>query len=128
MTRGAVSAAFYKVLEIYFEAFAERDADLRGDLLVRCLTPNSVLSGPNRRFAGYSAISEKIAGFHKNWPDCRLVLASGMVAFENIARSANAIVRKDDSVAARGETMTEFARDGRICRVVPLWQLELPPI
>jgi hypothetical protein len=37
-------------------------------------------------FVGYAAISEKIAAFHVNWPDCRLVLATGIVTFDNVVR------------------------------------------
>jgi hypothetical protein len=121
-------AATLEVLAIYYEAFAEIDATRRTELLARCLTPDGVIWGPSRMFAGYAAISEKIEGFHKNWPDCRLVLASGLIAFENIVRLANAIVRADGSVAASGETMMEFAEDGRIRRVAPLWQVKYPPL
>ena len=57
-----------------------------------------------------------------------MVLASGLFAFENIVRAANAIVRLDGSVLARGESVSEIASDGRICRVVPLWDMTLPPL
>jgi hypothetical protein len=123
----AVSAVL-KVLETYFEAFAEKDADRRGELLAGCLTPDSAIWGHSQVFAGYAAISEKIAGFHVNFPDCRLVLASGLFAFENIVRFGVAIVGQDGFVVARGETVIELARDGRICRVVPLWDMQLPPL
>ena len=117
-----------EVLATYFEAFAEHDAGRRGELLARCLTPDAAIWGHSRVFAGYAAISEKIAGFHNDWSDCRLVLASGLFAFENIVRSANAIVRPDGSVLASGETVMKIAQDGRICCVVPLWETTLPPL
>jgi hypothetical protein len=117
-----------EVLKIYFEAFAEHDAVRRGELLAQCLTPDCAIWGHSRVFAGHAAISEKIAGFHRNWPDCRLVLASGLMNFENIVRSANAIVRRDGSVVARGESVTEIAPDGRLRLIVPLWETSLPPI
>jgi len=116
------------LLEIYFEAFAEKDAERRDELLAGCLIPNAAIWGHSQVFVGYAAISEKIAGFHVNFPDCRLVLASGLFAFENIVRFGNAIVRLDGSVVARGETVMEIAQDGRICRVVPLWEMDLPPL
>ena len=78
-------------------------------------------------FAGYRAISQKIATFHDNWPDGRLVLASGLNAFGNVARFANAIVHADGSVGARGRSVMELAADGRIDRVVPFWEA-LPPV
>jgi len=120
--------ALLEVLEIYFEAFAEHDAGRRGELLAQCLTPDCAIWGHSRIFVGHVAISEKIAEFHRNWPDCRLVLASGLMTFENIVRAANAIVRQDGSVVARGEAVTEIASDGRLRLIVPLWETSLPPI
>jgi hypothetical protein len=122
------ASGILEVLATYFEAFAEYDAGRRIELLSCCLTPDGAIWGHSRVFAGYAAISEKIAGFHNNWPDCRLVLASGLFAFENIVRFGNAIVRADGSVLTSGETVMEIAHDGRICRVVPLWEMTLPPL
>ena len=122
------TSALLEVLEVYFEAFAEHDPIRRGELLAQCLTPDCAIWGHSHVYAGYASISEKIAGFHTNFPDCRLVLASGLMTFDNIARSANAIVRRDGSVVARGETVSEIAPDGRLCRIVPLWETNLPPL
>ena len=117
-----------EVLELYFEAFAEDDPGRRGELLAACLTPDCAIWGHSHVYTGYAAISEKIAGFHSNFPNCRLVLASGLMTFDNIARSANAIVRTDGSVVARGEAVAQTAPDGRLCRIVPLWETRLPPL
>ena len=67
-------------------------------------------------------ISEKIDGFHKNWPACRLVLATGLNSFANAARFGNAIVGPDDSVRASGHAVVELGHDGRIWRVIPFWE------
>ena len=79
-------------------------------------------------FVGRDAISDKIAAFHVNWPDCRLVLATGITSFDNVVRLGNAIVRPDNSVLARGQTIFALARDGRIHRVVPFWEAKLPSL
>ena len=121
-------SALLEVLQVYFEAFAEHDSIRRGELLAQSLTPDCAIWGHSHVFAGYAAISEKIAGFHMNFPDCRLVLASGLMTFDNIVRSANAIVRRDGSVVAHGESVSEIAPDGRLCRIVPLWETNLPPM
>jgi hypothetical protein len=55
-------------------------------------------------------------------------LASGIVTFHHFARFAVAIIRHDDSVLATGENVDELAPDGRIRRVVPLWEMALPPL
>ena len=119
-------SAILEPLAVYFEAFAEHDAARRGELLARCLTADAEIWGPKRVFAGYAAISEKIAGFHKNWPECRLVLASGVNTFGNVARFAKAIVNAEGSVVASGQSVLELAPDGRISRVIPFWEA-LPP-
>jgi len=121
-------AKLLKVLEVYFEAFAEHDPIRRGELLVQSLTPDCAIWGHSHVYAGHVAISEKIALFHTNFPDCRLVLASGLMTFDSIVRAANAIVRRDGSVVARGESVSEIAPDGRLCRIVPLWETSLPLI
>jgi hypothetical protein len=121
------SSPLLSVLEIYFKAFAEDDPGRRIELLARCMTEDGEIWGPNLHFTGYEAISEKIAAFHRNWPDCRLVLASGLVTFGNFARGGVAFVR-NGVVIARGESITEFAEDGRIATVVPFWELKLPSL
>ena len=77
--------ALLKTLIAYHEAFAERDAVRRMELLSRSMTPNAEIWGPKRVFAGYEAISEKIEGFHRNWPECRLALTTGFNTFLNTA-------------------------------------------
>jgi hypothetical protein len=121
-------SSFLATNQLYFEAFGEHDPVRRAELLARCMTEDAEIWGPNRLFAGYAAISEKIAAFHRNWPGCRLVLASGIVTFHHFARFAVAIIRHDDSVLATGENVDELAPDGRIRRVVPLWEMALPPL
>jgi hypothetical protein len=121
------ASAFLEPLAVYLEAFAEHDPVRRAALLARCLTPEAEIWGPKRVFAGYVEISEKIAGFHKNWPDCRLVLASGINTFLNVGRFGSSIVSPDGSVAASGQAVIELAQDGRISRVLPFWEA-LPPI
>ena len=122
------ASAFFGILTVYLEAFAEHDPVHRCELLACCLTADREIWGPNRMFVGYTAISEKIAAFHVNWPNCRLVLATGITTFENVVRLGNAIVGPDGSVRARGQTMFALAPDGRIRRVIPFWDAQLPSL
>ena len=115
-------SAFLDPLQPYLEAFAERDPVRRAELLARGLTPDAEIWGPKRVFKGYVEISEKIDGFHKNWPGCRLVLATGLNSFANAARFGSAILGPDDSVRASGHAVVELGHDGRIWRVIPFWQ------
>lgn len=121
------SSVFLVPLRPYLEAFAEHDPARRVELLTQGLTPDVEIWGPKRVFAGYAEISEKIEGFHRNWPGCRLVLASGINSFSNAGRFGCAIVGADGSVLASGQSVVELAPDGRICRVLPFWDA-LPPL
>jgi hypothetical protein len=118
---------FLRVLRPYYQAFAEHDEGRRLELLSVAMTPDAEIWGPKRLFAGREQISEKIAGFHQNWPGCRLVLDSGLNIFLNTARIGGAIVGPDGAVRARGEAVVELAPDGRIQRVLPFWEA-LPPL
>ena len=113
---------FLEALKPYYEAFAEREQDRRLQLLSAAMTPDAEIWGPIRVFAGYEQISEKITGFHKNWPGCRLVLATGLNVFLNSARIGSAIVGPGGAVRAQGEALIELAPDGRIKRVIPFWE------
>ena len=95
------ASTFLESLRPYLEAFAERDPVRRAELLARSLTPNAEIWEPKRVFTGYAEISEKIDGFHKNWPDCRLVLTSGVNHFKNAGHFGKAIVAADGRARAR---------------------------
>jgi len=118
---------FLRVLQPYYEAFAEHDEGHRLELLRVAMIPDAEIWGPIRVFAGYEQISEKISGFHRNWPGCRLVLDTGLNIFLNSARIGGAIVGLDGTARAKGEAVVELAPDGRIRRVLPFWEA-LPPL
>ena len=111
----------------YLEAFAEIDPVRRLELLSHAMTPDAEIWGPKRVFAGYSEISQKIEGFHKNWPGCRLVITSGPNTFQNAARFGCALVGADGTILASGQSVVELGKDGRYQRVIPFWE-ELPPL
>jgi len=119
--------ALLQTLLLYHEAFAENDVARRLDLLCRSMTVDAQIWGPKRVFAGYEEISEKIEGFHKNWPGCRLALTTGFNTFLNTAHFGAAIIGSDGETRAVGRSVIELASDGRIQRVLPLWE-ELPPL
>jgi hypothetical protein len=120
-------SAFLTVLRPYFEAFAETEVSRRLQLLAMALSPDAEIWGPRRVFAGYGEISEKIDGFHKNWPGCRLVLATGLNTFLSSVRFGNALVDSQGTIRASGHAVAELAEDGRIRRVIPFWE-SLPPL
>jgi hypothetical protein len=121
------SQAFLRPLAPYLQAFAEADPVRRLELLTRAMTPDAQIWGPKRVFAGYQEISEKIDGFHTNWPNCRLVITSGVNTFLSVARLGSAIVSVDGDTLADGQTVMELASDGRFMRVIPYWE-PLPPL
>jgi len=114
------------VLQDYYRAFAEHDAAARRTLLERCMTEDAEIWGPQRVFRGYDGIAKKIEGFHQGRPGQRLVLASGMHEFLDTVRVRGALVDAAGQTVALGEALFEFAADGRIARVFPMWE-SLPP-
>ena len=121
------SEAFLRPLLPYSKAFIERNAERRLALLTEALSPTAEIRGPKHVFAGYAAISEKITGFQKNWPECRLVIASGVITFQSACNFFMAIVGPDGQVRVRGQSVVELAPDGRIQRVLAFWG-EHPPL
>ncbi len=119
--------AFLAPMVPYLEAFAEVDPARRAELLARAMTPEAEIWGPKRVFAGYGEISDKIEGFHRNWPGCRLVITAGPNTFLDAARFGGAIVGPDGAVLASGQSIVELGDDGRIRRVIPYWE-DLPPL
>jgi hypothetical protein len=118
---------FLNALQPYCEAFVEHEVAKRMALLAAAMTADAEIWGPKRVFAGCAQISEKIDGFQKNWPECRLVLASGLNTFLDCARLGQAIVDRNSAVRASGHSFIELAADGRIRRVVAFWDA-LPPL
>ncbi|MGH6801158.1 MAG: hypothetical protein ACRECZ_07065 [Methylocella sp.] len=118
---------FDETLKVYFTAFAEPDRSRRKALLLRCLTEDAEIWGPSRFFKGHESISDKIDGFQSRNPGARLVLASGISTFRNIARLDIAIIGADGSLIDKGDSVTVFAEDGRISRIFPSWGA-LPPV
>ena len=115
------ASAFLQPLKPYLEAFVEHGLERRLGLLAEALATDAEIWGPTRVFTGYAEISEKIVGFHQNWPDCRLVLSSGLITFRNTAHFAVAIIDSDGLVHATGYSVVELAPDRRIQRVLAFW-------
>ena len=120
------SSAFFLSLKLYLDAFVEHHPARRLDLLEQSLTSDAEVWGPKRVFTGYGEISEKIEVFHKNWPNCSLVLTSGITCFNNAGHFAQSIVSADGSVLASGHAVVELAQDGRISRVLAFWGSQNP--
>jgi hypothetical protein len=113
--------AFLRPLLPYSAAFVERDAERRLALLAEALSPTAEIRGPKHVFTGYAEIAEKIAGFQRNWPECHLVLAAGVITFQSTCHFPMAIVSPDGCIRAAGHSVLELAADGRIQRILAFW-------
>jgi len=120
-------SAFLKVLEPYMRAFTERDVVRRQDLLRESMTETAEIYGPKVPFTGYEQISVKIDWFQTSWPECRLVMASGLNVYHDSARFACAIVNSDGELKAQGHAVVQLSSDGRVAKVLPYWDT-LPPV
>jgi len=117
----------HQTMQVYFAAFTEPDRTRRRVLLSQCLTEDAEILGPRIVFKGHESISEKIDGFQRRMPGARLVLASGLYIFRNIARFEIAIIGADGSLDSKGDAVNEFTENGLIARVFPFWE-PLPPV
>jgi SnoaL-like domain len=71
----------------YFQAWNERDADRRRELLERSVTEDVELVHPTfGRSRGIDALSEHIASYQQAMPGTEVVLTSGIDAHNEIAR------------------------------------------
>ena len=120
------ASSFFRPLKPYLDAFVEHDVARRMELVEQSLTPSAEIWGPSRVFTGYAEISEKIDGFQKKWPGCRLVITSGIVCFRNAGHLGMTMVNADGSVLASGFSVAELAVDGRISRVLAFWGSQSP--
>ena len=115
------ASAFLQPLKPYLAAFVEHGLERRLGLLEEALASDAEIWGPTRVFTGYAEISDKIVGFHQNWPDCRLILSSGLITFRNTAHFAMVIIGSDGLVHATGHSVVELALDRRIQRILAFW-------
>ena len=113
--------SFHSSLQPYFQSFAECEPGRRLELLAQAMEPSAEIWGPKVVFRGYEDISAKISAFQRNWPQCRLLLASGIVSFQNAGHFAMVIANASGQVLASGYSVVELAPSGRIQRVLAFW-------
>lgn len=121
------AAAFLRVLEPYHAAFVERGLPRRLELLRQALAPTAQICGPSTVYTGHEAISGKIDGFQRNWPDCSLAMRAAPIVFGAAAHFPMALVGPDRAVRVEGHAVVELAPDGRIQRVLAFWG-DHPPL
>ena len=102
----------------YFAAWNERDAPERRRLLASSLTPDAELLDPRGRWVGLDAISDRIALYHGDAPDTRVVRSGGLDAHNDVVRYGWTIVDDDGHELLEGVDVAERERDGRLRRVL----------
>jgi hypothetical protein len=115
-----------EVLDAYFEAWNETDAERRRALLERSITPEAELVDPTGRWRGIAGLSERIGNYHSSAPGTRVVPSSGIDAHHDLLRYSWSVVDGDGRELIEGLDVAERAPDGRLVRI-SMFHGSLPP-
>jgi uncharacterized protein YndB with AHSA1/START domain len=111
-----------RLLDQWFEAWAETDPTLRRELLEACAAPGITFHDPFSALAGYEDLESQIAAAQ------RFMAGSSVVRVgEPLVSHADALVRwemrtADGQVGGRGSNAVTFAPDGRLLHVTGFWE------
>jgi hypothetical protein len=110
-----------EIFAAYGEAWNQTDELKRRALLDQAWADDGLYVDPVSEGRGRDALSEIIAGFHKQAPGARIVVTSGLDQHHNQIRFAWSLVQPDGKTAIEGIDACEIAPDGRIARIVGYW-------
>jgi uncharacterized protein YndB with AHSA1/START domain len=110
-----------RLLDQWFEAWAETDPRKRRELIEACAAPGITFHDPFSALAGYEDLESHIAAAQHFMPGSRSVRAG-----EPLVSHGDALVRweirnADGQVAGKGLNAVTFAPDGRLLRVTGFW-------
>jgi hypothetical protein len=110
-----------ELVDIYFAAWNESDADKRAKLIEQCWAEDGLYCDPVANGRGRDALSGFIAGMHAQQPGARIVVTSGIDQHHEQIRFAWAFEDKDGKRAIEGIDIGEVADDGKLARIVGFW-------
>ena len=111
-----------RVIDQWFEAWAETDAAKRRELLRGCAAPGITFHDPFSALAGYEDLESHIAAAQHFMPGSRLVRTGKPEVSHGHALARWEIRNADGQVGGRGTNAVTFAPDGRLLRVVGFWE------
>jgi SnoaL-like domain len=120
------AAALATTVDLYLDAWNERDADRRAELVGRAWSDDGRLVDPPMAAEGAQGIADMAAVLHEQFPGHRFERASGIDAHHGFLRFAWNLVAPDGSVALTGLDVGAIAEDGRLSRIVGFFG-DLPP-
>lgn len=104
-----------------FDAWNEADADKRAAILAAITAEDITFADPHGFIDNRAELATHIAALHMHMPGLKLG-RDGELKKQNATALVRWAARKDDqTVVARGTNVIDFAPDGRIQRVIGIW-------
>jgi SnoaL-like protein len=106
------------LVDTYLDAWNERDAGRRGELVSRAWAEEGQLADPPLTGSGHAGISDVAAAMHQQFPDHRFERTSGVDEHHGFLRFGWNLTGPDGTVATNGIDVGVVGEDGRLARIV----------
>lgn len=120
------STTIDSTIDTYMDAYGERDAARRAELVAKAFAPGGELIDPPIDGKGHAGITETMGAVLGHYPEHHFRRTTGIDAHHNVARYGWELVDTAGTVALTGVDVAEFADDGAITRVLGFLG-DLPP-
>lgn len=111
------AAAVTAVIDAYFGALNETDAQRRAELVATAWDPDGKYFDPLLTADGHEAIGDLTVQAQAQFPGFRFVRTSGIDAHHGIVRFGWSLVGPDGTEAVAGLDVGVLAPDGRLTRI-----------
>jgi hypothetical protein len=113
-----------ETVDTYIDAWNEEDESKRAELIAKCWSESGTYTDPMADVRGRDALSELIAGFHKQMPGASIDVTTGIDQHHNQIRFGWAL--KGGS-AIEGIDVGSLDGDDKLLSIVGFWGVNPPP-
>jgi len=110
-------AVYLPVIDRYFAALNETDADARRTLTEQAWTEDGGYFDPLTQALGHDELVDVPALAHQQFPGQRFVRTSGVDAHHGLVRFEWALAAEDGTASIEGTDVGIVAEDGRLSRI-----------
>jgi hypothetical protein len=109
------------IIDTYFAAWNETDAEKRRALIEKCWADDGVYVDPVSDVAGRDGLEATIAGFQAQMPGAGIVINGAIDEHHNRLRFPWALKAADGSTPIKGIDVGQLAPDGRLASILGFW-------
>lgn len=113
-----------ETIDTYIAAWNEEDETKRADLIRKCWAETGTYVDPMADVYGRDALSELIAGFHKQMPGARIAVTTGIDQHHNELRFGWTL---EGGQNIEGIDVGRLDGDGKLSSIVGFWGVNPPP-